>query len=79
MGEMTDTPLGFQTPVGTHPSIQMTSSMCKKKGRHLFVAHETNLFNAVILSFKLCTSLTVFGGASSIMARTFSGLTSILL
>ena len=48
----------------------------RKKGRHLSVALETNLFNAVILLFRLCTSLTVFGGANSIMSCIFSGLIS---
>ena len=51
----------------------------RKKGRNLSLAHETNLFNAAILPFKLCTSLTIFDGASSIIVRTFSGLTSIPL
>ena len=49
----------------------------RKKGRHLSVALETNLFSAAILPFRLYTSLTVFGGASSIIARIFSGLTLI--
>ena len=51
----------------------------RKKGRHLSVALKTNLFNAAILPFKLCTSLTIFGEANSIMACIFSGLTSIPL
>ena len=38
-----------------------------------------NLFKAVILPFKLCISFTVLGDPSSIMACTFSGLTSIPL
>ena len=50
-----------------------------KKGRHLSVALETNLFRAATLLFKLCTAFTVLGGYSSNMARTFSGLTSIPL
>ena len=40
----------------------------RKKVRHLSVALETNLFRAAILPFRLCTSLTVFGGANFIMA-----------
>ena len=51
----------------------------QKKGRHLSVAFETNLFNAATLLFRLCTSLTIFGGANSIMACIFSRLTSIPL
>ena len=51
----------------------------QKKGRHLFVALETNLFRAVILPFKLYTFFTVLCGPDSIMARTFSGLTSMPL
>ena len=51
----------------------------RKNGRHLSVALETNLFRAAIFPFKLWTSLTVLGGSNSIMARTFSGLTSIPL
>ena len=51
----------------------------RKKGRDLSIALETNLFNATTLSFRLCTSLTVFGEANSIMAYIFSGLTSIPL
>ena len=51
----------------------------RKKGRHLSVAFETNLFKAAIFPFKFCTSLIVFGGSNSIMARIFSGLTSIPL
>ena len=49
----------------------------QKKGRHLSIALEMNLFNAATLPFRLYTSLTVFGGANSIMARIFSKLTSI--
>ena len=33
----------------------------QKKGRHLSVALKKNLFNAAILPFRHCTSLTVFG------------------
>ena len=51
----------------------------QKKGRHLSAALKTNLFNAATLPFKLHTSLTVFGGANSIMAFIFSRLTSIPL
>ena len=32
-----------------------------KKGRHLSIALEMNLFNAATLPFRLCTLLTVFG------------------
>ena len=49
----------------------------RKKGRHLFVTLQTNLFNAATLPFKLYTSLTVFGGANSIIACIFSELTLI--
>ena len=51
----------------------------QKKGRHLSVALETNLFRATTYPFKLCTAFTVLGGSNSKMARTFSGLTSIPL
>ena len=51
----------------------------QKKGRHLFVALETNLFRAATFPFKLCTAFTVLGGSSSNMAHIFSGLTSIPL
>ena len=51
----------------------------QKKGRHLSIAFVTNLFNDAILPFRLYTSLTIFSGVSSIIARTFSGLTSIPL
>ena len=50
-----------------------------KKGRHLSVALETNLFKTATLPFKLCTSLTVFGGANFILAWILSRLTSIPL
>ena len=45
----------------------------------MFVAFETSLFSAAIFPFRLCTSLIVFGGVSSIIAHTFSRLTSIPL
>ena len=51
----------------------------RKKGRHLSIALETNLFRVATFPFKLCTAFTVLGGSSSNMARTFSGLTSIPL
>ena len=51
----------------------------QKKGRHLSVALETNLFRAATFPFKLYTGFTVLEGSSSNMARTFSGLTSIPL
>ena len=49
----------------------------RKKGRHLSDVLETNVFNAAIFPFRLCTSLLVLGKANSIMASIFSGLTSI--
>ena len=49
----------------------------QKKGRHLSVTLETNLFNAATFPFRFYTSLTVFGGANSIIACIFFGLTSI--
>ena len=49
----------------------------QKKGRHLSVTLETNLFNATTFLFRLYTSLTIFGGANSIIAYIFFGLTSI--
>ena len=39
------------------------------------MALDTNLFNAAILSLRLCTSFTFHGGAISIMAWILSGLT----
>ena len=51
----------------------------RKKGRHLSVALEMNLFKAATFLFKLCTAFTVLVGSSSNMARTFSGLTFIPL
>ena len=38
-----------------------------------------NLFRAAIFPFKLCIAFTILGGSNSIMARTFSRLTSIPL
>ena len=51
----------------------------RKKGKHLSVALETNLFNATIFPFRFCTSLAVFGRANSIMAYIFAELTLIPL
>ena len=51
----------------------------QKKGKHLSIALETNLFRAATFPFKLCIAFTVLRGSSSNMARTFSGLTSIPL
>ena len=48
-----------------------------KKGRHLSVAFETNLFNATTHSVTLCTSLTVLGKVMSSMALIFSWFASI--
>ena len=50
-----------------------------KKGKHLSVAFETNLFSAATLSVRLCTSFMVFGNANSIMACILSRLTLIPL
>ena len=51
----------------------------QKEGRHLPVTFEMNLFSVATLLFRLCTSLTIFGGCNSIMACIFSRLTSIPL
>ena len=51
----------------------------QKKGKHLSVALEMNLFRAATFPFKLCIAFNVLGGSSYNMARTFSGLTSIPL
>ena len=51
----------------------------RKKGKHLSVALETNLFRAATFPFKLYNAFTVLGGFRSKMARTFSELTSIPL
>ena len=48
-----------------------------KKGRHLSVAFETNLFNATTRLVNLCTSLTVLGEVTSSMALIFTGFASI--
>ena len=50
-----------------------------KKGRHLFVALETNLLRAATLPVSDCTSLIVFGEDISRIALTFSGFASIPL
>ena len=51
----------------------------QKKGRHLSVALETNLFSIVILPLRHFTSFVFLGGAISIMAQILFGLTSIPL
>ena len=37
----------------------------RKKGRHLSVALDTNMFSVAILQLRLCTSFTVLKGAIS--------------
>ena len=49
----------------------------RKKGKHLSIALEKNLFNAAVFSFKLYTSLMIFSSVNYIMACIFSELTSI--
>ena len=53
--------------------------MVLKKGRHLSVAFETNLFRAATFLVRDCTSLTIFGEDISRIALTFSGFASIPL
>ena len=67
------------TPSSIRPSTQNDFLRVRKKGRHLSVTFEMNLFRAAILPFKLCTSLIVLGGSNFIMARIFFALTSIPL
>ena len=63
-----------------HSSVHLKDFLStRKKGKHLSVALETNLFRATIFPFKLYTVFTVLGGSNSIIARTFFGLTSIPL
>lgn len=48
-----------------------------KKGRHLLVALETNLFKAAICPVNLCTSFIVLGEAILSIVFTFFEFTSI--
>ena len=49
----------------------------QKKGRHLSIALNTNLFNATTLPLRLYTSFTFLDGVISIIAWILSGLTSM--
>ena len=51
----------------------------RKKGKHFFVALDTNLFSAATFPLRLCTSFTFLGGFISIMARILSEFASIPL
>ena len=51
----------------------------RKKGRHLSIALEMNLFSATTLLLNLSTSLMFFDDINSIIARTLSMLTLIPL
>ena len=63
-----------------HSSVHLNDLLrVQKKGRHLFVALETNLFRVALFPFKLWTFLTILGGSNSIMTHIFSRLTSIPL
>ena len=64
----------------SHSSVQAKAcDNVVKKGRHLSVALETNLFRAVILPVSFWTSLTVLGKAILMIAYAFSRFASIPL
>ena len=65
--------------LSTPQMLADTRSSTRKKGNHLSVALDTNLFNAAILPLRLYTSFTFLRGAISIMARILSRLASIPL
>ena len=64
----------------SHSSVQVKACFSiLKKGRHLSIALETNLFSAAILSVNFWTSFTVLGDVISSMTCTFSKFASIPL
>ena len=63
-----------------HSSVHLNAFLrTLKKGKHLSVAFETNLFKAATHLVRDWTSLTFFGGSMFIIAWILSGFTSIPL
>ena len=71
------TPLTWQGLPRIHHSIKRLFFNTLKNDMHLSVALKTNLFKGATFPIKLCTSFTVFGELTSIIAFTLSGFASI--